>query len=100
LRRKIQLLEGRMRNVPKAKGKRKRAATAEEDRLRQILLALINEFVMPVNPERAGELISGRQGIAGQPDRQDKSLRLCPVRSVVRAALSCLRWEGRGATAG
>ena len=52
-----QLLEGRMRNVPKGKGKKKRAATAEEDRLRQLLLALIYEFVMPVNPERARELI-------------------------------------------
>jgi hypothetical protein len=30
---------------------------AEEDRLRQILLALIHEFVMPVSPERTRELI-------------------------------------------
>jgi hypothetical protein len=39
--------------------KKKRASTAEEDRLRQILIMLVNEFVMPMNPQRAAELLKG-----------------------------------------
>jgi hypothetical protein len=35
----------------------KSMSTVEEDRLRQILIAVINEFVAPVNPQRAAELL-------------------------------------------
>jgi hypothetical protein len=37
--------------------KRRRPSTAEEDRLRQVLIAIINEFVAPVDPQRAAALL-------------------------------------------
>jgi hypothetical protein len=55
------LLVGMGHNKPKPPsktGKRKRASSAEEDRLRMVLIAVINEFVMPVNPQKAAELLA------------------------------------------
>lgn len=53
------LLEGGLRehNKPKKTSQKKRASTAEEDRLRQLLLVIITEFVRPQNPARADELL-------------------------------------------
>jgi hypothetical protein len=48
---------GRGHNKPKKTGQKKRASSAEEDRLRQILIAIIEEFVRPSNPQRADELL-------------------------------------------
>jgi hypothetical protein len=53
------LLAGGQRghNKPKRVGKKKTASSTEEDRLRKILVALIREFVMPANPQRADALL-------------------------------------------
>jgi hypothetical protein len=48
---------GKGHNKPPKKGKKKAASTAEEDRLRQIMITIITEFVAPHNPERAKELL-------------------------------------------
>jgi hypothetical protein len=45
-------------NRPKPKGKKKPASTANEERLRAILIAVIREFVMPANPQRGSELLA------------------------------------------
>jgi hypothetical protein len=75
------LLAGKGHNKPPRKigtGRPKRASTAEEDRLRQILILLINEFVAPVNPRRASELLKQvypegdpNDSIAGMLDESD-----------------------------
>lgn len=53
------LLAGGMRghNKPKPIGKKKRASSAEEDRLRTILIQIITEFVRPANPQKADQLL-------------------------------------------
>ena len=53
------LLAGGLRghNKPKT-GKKKSASSAEEDRLRALLIALIREFVAPTNPQRADALLA------------------------------------------
>ena len=48
---------GKGHNQPKKTGKKKRGASAEEDRLRQLLVLIINEFVLTSNPQRATELL-------------------------------------------
>jgi hypothetical protein len=51
------LAGGKGHNKPKKIDQKKRASSAEEDRLRQILIVIINGFVVPVNPQRAAELL-------------------------------------------
>ena len=53
------LLAGGLRghNKPKT-GKKKSASSAEEDRLRALLIAIIREFVAPTNPQRADALLA------------------------------------------
>jgi hypothetical protein len=53
------LAGGKGGNKPPRKMKvgKKKTSTLEEDRLRQVLILVINEFVAPVNPQRAAELL-------------------------------------------
>src|SRR5215471_12703685 len=44
-------------NQPKKTGKKKPASTANEEWLRALLIIVIQEFVMPANPQRARELL-------------------------------------------
>jgi hypothetical protein len=41
----------------RSEGKKKPASTAREDALRALVIAIVNEFVLPVNPQRAAELL-------------------------------------------
>ena len=46
-----------MHSQPKKTGKKKPVSTANEELLPAILIIVIQEFVMPTNPQRASELL-------------------------------------------
>jgi hypothetical protein len=67
------LLAGFGKNKPRAasgKPVKKRGSSANEDYLRSLLIAVIDEFVQPVNPARAAELRK-QLYLAGGPDPDD-----------------------------